>query len=322
MVDASRRGATDRASDLFRALSAFREPPSAKCKRTEGMSDVEMEHAAQSDEEPVRIDEGLDPAEDESTQQAPAIADDDELQRPAECVERGPSPPFGLVAGLFEKLELSRGKKDRSVKDSMKYKHDLLDGFFEVRFTAFLPCHADGVPQNYRKHVGYDLHPIIRLLVPDVRSSPLASNLTKRLYQRDRLRNTYGVKEKLLAEAYIGAFGLSKNTSAAERLINWKAPRTNNGYEVRVGAGDFSMACYNEIKLRSTITSDRGKLSIAELNSALDKMATAKDKHERILVIRHLYETMTAVEQKWVIRIILKGEWGAQDHHALILNQT
>ena len=122
------------------------------------------------------------------------------------------------------------------------------------------------------------------------------------------MRNTYGVKEKLLAEAYVGAFGLSKNTSAADRLVNWKAPRANNGYEVRSGAGDFSMACYNEIKLRSTITSDRGKLTIADLNETLDRLATAKDKQERILVIRHLYDTMTPTEQKWVIRIILKGE--------------
>jgi DNA ligase-4 len=109
-----------------------------------------------------------------------------------------------------------------------------------------------------------------------------------------------------LAEAYIGAFGLSKNTSAAERLINWKAPRGNNGFPERSGAGDFSLACYNEIKQRSTITSDRGKLSIAELNETLDRLATARDKQERIHVIRHLYDTMTPTEQKWVIRIILK----------------
>lgn len=55
--------------------------------------------------------------------------------------------------------------------------------------------------------------------------------------QRDRQRNTYGVKETFLANAFIDALGMNKQTAVAQKLLNWKQPTEN---EVRILA--FSTA--------------------------------------------------------------------------------
>lgn len=51
------------------------------------------------------------------------------------------------------------------------------------------------------------------------------------LSQRDRQRNTYGLKETFLANALIDALGMNKQTAVAQKLLNWKQPTAN---EVRL----------------------------------------------------------------------------------------
>ena len=62
--------------------------------------------------------------------------------------------------------------------------------------------------QHWREQVGYDLYPVLRLILP----------------QKDRERAIYGLKEKNLAKAYIKLIPLGSKDPDAIQLLNWKKP--------------------------------------------------------------------------------------------------
>jgi DNA ligase-4 len=112
------------------------------------------------------------------------------------------TPPFRLLAGLFDKLILER-KPDK--------RRRLLAVWFEVRRPS-IPSkpriHPPTSSQNWRKDVGYDLYPVLRLMLP----------------HKDRERTMYGLKEKNLAKTYIKLIPLGNKDPDAIRLLNWKRP--------------------------------------------------------------------------------------------------
>lgn len=91
------------------------------------------------------------------------------------------------------------------------------------------------------------------------------------------------------------------------------------------GAGDFSQTAYEIISERTVM--ERGKYTVDQVNQKLDELARAsgeyvsgpsfeKDEDElttvglrsgKNKVLSALYNNLSAQEQKWLIRIILKG---------------
>ena len=89
----------------------------------------------------------------------------DDLVRPEALNEIGSSPSFSVIANLFEHFTSNKaepGKKKPTNKNIAEKRKDWINSTFDV----------------YRKNVGLDLFPVVRLLVPDVSSS------TSKLYLR------------------------------------------------------------------------------------------------------------------------------------------
>lgn len=128
-------------------------------------------------------------------------------------------------------------------------------------------------------------YPALRLIVPP--------------FERERM--AYGIKESMLAKLYIEALGLSKNGPEANKLLNYRAPTASQGE-----AGDFAGMAYFVLKRRCT---SQGELSIKEVNEFLDSVAVNNANKQKDLVRRsllHLITQSSALEQKWLIRMILK----------------
>ncbi|CAG8778937.1 148_t:CDS:10, partial [Cetraspora pellucida] len=112
---------------------------------------------------------------------------------------------------------------------------------------------------------------------------------------------TYRMKEHVLAKTYINVLGLSKDSPNAERLLHWKMPGSNKNKI----AGDFASVAFEVIAPRSTVVS-QGSMSIDDVNQQLDTLNASSGQGESRIIIRHFFIKCTAIEQKWIIRIILK----------------
>lgn len=115
-------------------------------------------------------------------------------------------------------------------------------------------------------------------------------------------RRVYGLKEAKLAKYLIEALGLAPNGDDAKKLLNFRAP-TNVKSD-----GDFASSAYFVLKSRCQ---DDITLTIQEVNHHLDIIAenNAKGKEGQAYVnksITHLLVNLSALQLKWLIRIILK----------------
>ncbi|TKS66265.1 DNA ligase 4 [Collichthys lucidus] len=117
----------------------------------------------------------------------------------------------------------------------------------------------------------------------------------------ERERMAYGIKESMLAKLYINVLGLPNNGPEANKLLNYRAPTTSQGE-----AGDFASMAYFVIKKRCT---SEGNLTVKEVNDFLDSVAINNGSKQKDLVkksLLHLITQSSALEQKWLIRMILK----------------
>ncbi|KAJ3515533.1 hypothetical protein NLJ89_g1703 [Agrocybe chaxingu] len=146
------------------------------------------------------------------------------------------SAPFGILVGLFEKLQNER-KQDRRRK--------LIDAWFT----------------HWRQEKGYDLYPVLRLILP----------------QKDRERAVYGLKEKNLAKAYIKLIPLGMRDPDAIRLLNWKKPT-----EREKSSGDFPTVLFEVVSKRSSVI--EGSLSVDDVNDILDELSKSMGKQIHIRV--------------------------------------
>ncbi|KAG5647455.1 hypothetical protein DXG03_009386 [Asterophora parasitica] len=150
------------------------------------------------------------------------------------------SAPFGILVGLFDKLQSER-KHDRRKK--------LIDAWFN----------------------------------------------------KDRERAVYGLKEKNLAKTYIKLIPLGMRDPDAIRLLNWKKPTERDKT-----SGDFPTVLYEVVSKRSSII--EGSLSIDELNDLLDELSKSMGKQEaQSKILQRVYNRTTPEEQRWIVRVILKG---------------
>ncbi|TBU42396.1 DNA ligase 4 [Dichomitus squalens] len=169
------------------------------------------------------------------------------------------SAPFHVLAALFDRLQNER-KPDKRRK--------LLSSWFN----------------HWRKEIGPDLYPVLRLILP----------------QKDRERAVYGLKEKNLAKAYIKLIPLGKRDPDAVRLLNWKKP-TERGKS----SGDFPTVLYEVVNKRSSVV--EGSLTVDDVNEYLDQIAQNMGKSDiQSKILQRIYNRSTPEEQRWIVRIILK----------------
>ncbi|CAL1282897.1 unnamed protein product [Larinioides sclopetarius] len=178
--------------------------------------------------------------------------------------------PFLHLSKLCQKISERKGK-DHKAKPLLEFIHYWQD--FHRKLHASNPDTADS------------FFPAMRLLLP----------------QCERQRAAYGIKEFTLAKLLIEIFCLDKNSVDAQKLLNYRSPKSANSE-----AGDFASVAYFALKNRSP---EKGTLTVYDINYYLDSIAANhadKNKDELKHDLLHLFRNTTALEQKWLIRMILK----------------
>jgi DNA ligase-4 len=141
---------------------------------------------------------------------------------------------------------------------------------------------------NWRKQVGHDFYPAMRLIVPE----------------KDRDRAMYGLKEKAIAKVIIKLTKISKDSDDAKQMLNWKLP--GQLYKAAAStAGDFAGRCYEVLSSRQMRT-EYGDMTVAEVNSTLDKLSRVGTEDEQVKIFHRFYRRMNAEEMTWLIRMILR----------------
>ncbi|KAM0793512.1 hypothetical protein ACM66B_000951 [Microbotryomycetes sp. NB124-2] len=228
--------------------------------------------SSQGDVEP---DESMHASEDATDTRDDAEtheAKPNQIEKPPGIEDFGVAPAFGSLTQLLSTIERRRGDKTFS-------KQFHIGKFFDT----------------WRQKVGPDLHPVVRLLLPE----------------RDNRRRTYSLKEQKLAKALTMALELPPESDAAKKLKDWKVPTKD-----APRAGEFSTVAYDVIKSRSTVVTQIGAMNVHEVNKALDDLSrvgyrgrapagfSAQEEHSRIL--RECLGRLTPDEMKWLVRIILR----------------
>jgi len=139
---------------------------------------------------------------------------------------------------------------------------------------------------RWRKDVGDDFYPALRLILPD----------------KDRDRGVYGLKESAIGKLLVKLMKIDKNSEDGYNLLHWKIPGQTMAARL---AGDFAGRCFEVISKRPMRT-DVGDMTIAEVNEQLDRLAASSGEGENLRIFETFYNRMNAEEMMWLIRIILK----------------
>jgi DNA ligase 4 len=128
-------------------------------------------------------------------------------------------------------------------------------------------------------------------------------------------RRVYGLKENKLAKYLIHNLGISVTSPDALKLLNYRAP--NN---VR-SDGDFASVAY--FVLKSRCSDDKTHtLTIEEVNKHLDTIAInnskGKEGQEKVNAALRRLLSMTALQLKWLIRVMLKDLKIGLKEHAIL----
>jgi len=136
-----------------------------------------------------------------------------------------------------------------------------------------------------RKLVPVDgsLFPVMRLLGPSL----------------DKERGSYKMKETVLAKMYIDFLQLGKSSGDALKLNNFRVPKT-----VQDDAGDFASVLWTVLQQRAYSDTN---ITCCQINEKLDQLVRSNNTGEKKKILKDLFMTMDALQQKWLIRIILKN---------------
>ncbi|PHH62435.1 hypothetical protein CDD81_7154 [Ophiocordyceps australis] len=140
--------------------------------------------------------------------------------------------------------------------------------------------------RRWRNEVGNDFFPALRLILPD----------------KDGDRGNYGLKENAIGKLLVKLLMIDKNSEDGYSLLHWKLPGKTAAARL---AGDFAGRCYEAIAKRPMRSQD-GDLTIAEVNTQLDVLASSSNETENLAVLEFFYRRMSADELAWLIRIVLK----------------
>lgn len=176
---------------------------------------------------------------------------------------------FGDLVTLLEKIQRTQGNAK---------KREILAKFIQHWRDAHHNLHKG-------KKTTDSFYPAMRLLLPHL--------------ERERL--AYGIKEHMLARLLIDVLCLGKDSADASKLLHYKTVKAT-----QFGAGDFANIAYFVLKNRCP---EKGTLTIANVNTSLDAIAVNNSSKKKELVrknMMHLLRNLAALEQKWLIRMILK----------------
>uniref|UniRef100_H2ZIX8 DNA ligase 4 n=1 Tax=Ciona savignyi TaxID=51511 RepID=H2ZIX8_CIOSA len=189
--------------------------------------------------------------------------------------------PFHQLCQLFEKIHKAKSKYTQRFK---------LKTFLSKWRDLQRKFQVDGKTGT--------CYPAIRLILP----------------QLDKDRPSYGLKEVLLARLYVDVMGLSRTGKDAKKLLEFRNPKVNTS-----SAGDFAETAYRQLLSKRCI--DKGSLTITQINTYLDKIATYNTEKKKDLVRKTLLEIIqktSGIEQKWLIRIILKDTKLRMGHKVIL----
>ncbi|XP_063173881.1 DNA ligase 4 [Candoia aspera] len=178
--------------------------------------------------------------------------------------------PFADLCSTLERIQKCKSRSDKT-----KYFKDFLDSWRKFH---------DALHEN-EKDVIDSFYPAMRLILP----------------QLERERMAYGIKETMLAKLYIELLNLPKDGKDSLKLLNFRTPTGSQG-----NAGDFAMIAYFVLKSRCI---SQGQLTIQQVNDLLDSVSNNNAAKRKDLVKKSLLQLITqssALEQKWLIRMIIK----------------
>ncbi|KAM8975377.1 DNA ligase 4 [Pelodytes ibericus] len=178
--------------------------------------------------------------------------------------------PFAHLCYTLEKIQKSKSRPDKS---------NVFRQFVDSWRKFHQALHKNN-PQTTDS-----FYPAMRLILP----------------QLERERMAYGIKETMLAKLYIKVLGLPKEGKDAMKLLNYRTPTGSHG-----DAGDFAAIAFFVLKSRCI---KDGGLSIQEVNDYLDSIASSNAARKKELIeksLLHMIAHTTALEQKWLIRMIIK----------------
>ncbi|KAJ7344499.1 hypothetical protein JRQ81_000449 [Phrynocephalus forsythii] len=178
--------------------------------------------------------------------------------------------PFADLCSTLERMQKCKSRPEKT-----KYFKDFLDSWRQFH---------DALHKN-EKDVTDSFYPAMRLILP----------------QLERERMAYGIKEIMLAKLYIELLSLPRDGKDALKLLNYRTP-TGSQRE----AGDFALIAYFVLKPRCL---KQGQLTIEQVNNLLDSISNNNAAKRKDLVKKSLLQLITqtsALEQKWLIRMILK----------------
>ncbi|KAF5405909.1 DNA ligase 4 [Paragonimus heterotremus] len=181
---------------------------------------------------------------------------------------------FTTCCHLFEKLRATTGTKSKKT---------ILSRFiqlWDVQYTNL--CST-----NDRAGAGRaSFYPVLRLLLP----------------QFDRARPAYGLREVTLTRLYIKAFGIAPKGPTAQRLTH----PSSQGAKLAKGT-DFADILFDTV--RGCCRED-SVLLLKDANDLLDRLARAKSMGERLVAMNTLIPLATAIEHKWIVRLIVRRDSG------------
>ncbi|XP_066493661.1 DNA ligase 4 [Tiliqua scincoides] len=178
--------------------------------------------------------------------------------------------PFADLCSTMERIQKCKSRPEKT-----KYFKDFLDSWRKFHDAL----------HKKEKDVTDSFYPAMRLILP----------------QLERQRMAYGIKETMLAKLFIELLNLPKDGKDALKLLNYRAPTGSRG-----DAGDFASIAYFVLKPRCI---KQGQLTIQQVNDLLDSISSNNAAKRKDLVKKSLLQLITqssALEQKWLIRMIIK----------------
>ncbi|XP_035724247.1 DNA ligase 4-like [Vespa mandarinia] len=128
------------------------------------------------------------------------------------------------------------------------------------------------------------MFPVLRLLLP----------------QCDRKRSSYNLKQKLLTNIYIRVLCLGKSSEDAKKLINYRIPNSSKSE-----GSDISEIIYSVV--RKYLLHGKESYTIDRINIFLDNISKANQtNNSKDELFKELFRQISALELKWLTRIILK----------------
>ncbi|XP_055613187.1 DNA ligase 4-like [Uranotaenia lowii] len=193
---------------------------------------------------------------------------------PVQCISQ--HVKFAEISAILEKLKSATGPASR--KDDILRRY--FDSFEQFR-REFRQKHGDNVKSS--------IFPVLRLLVP----------------ASDRERESYGIRIKSLKDLYIKVLGISESSIEAKKLSGFD--ESGNFFGGSSGSSDFAERVFTLMRGRCP---QECRVTVWDVNERLDAIGEHYRNGRKGKILDELIrmvEGMTQLDQKWLIRIILKN---------------